>query len=231
MLRLHGGDMPTSIPPRMPNSPLMPTTSPPNPTLALALAIAVTVAACLPAPSPPTQPPASRATASLRPVRTISPFGTPEVTQGGQTPVDRALLDILPSTVAGLTVEPSPEGDVGSASDPGLAEIAASFATAVAVDPQTGDFVFAAVVAVKPGILTEQVFRDWRDSFDEGACSQAGGVVGNAQAELGGRTVYIGSCDGGLLTYHTWIEDRGILVSASSVGAGRLGEKLMEGLR
>jgi len=199
--------------------------------LSLAAGFALIVSACLATPSPPPEPPASRVLASPRPVRTVSPFGTPEATTGGLVPVDRSLLEVLPSTVGGLIVEPSAEGEAGSMSDPGLAEIAAAFATAVAVDPQTGDFVFAAVVAVQPGILTDQLFRDWRDSFDEGACSQAGGVVGNAQAELGGRIVFIGSCAGGLLTYHVRIEDRGLLVSASSVGAGRLGEKLIEDLR
>ena len=200
--------------------------------VALALA-ATTLTACLATvtPSPFSPPPESRAPASLRPIRTISPFATPDASPGSLVPVDRRLLDVLPPTVAGLSVEPSDEGDAGSASDPGLAAIAASFATAVAVDPQTGDFVYAAVVAVQPGVLTDAVFRDWRDSFDDGACSQAGGVVGNAQAELGGRTVYIGSCEGGLHTYHAWLEDRDLLVSASSVGEARLGEQLMGDLR
>ncbi|MEK6721318.1 MAG: hypothetical protein AABZ33_11710 [Chloroflexota bacterium] len=146
-------------------------------------------------------------------------------------PVDRALLDVLPATVAGLTVEPSPEGEADAASDPGLAALADAFAAAIAVDPQSGDFVFAAVVAVRTGILADDVFRDWRDSYDEGACSQAGGVTGHAEAEIGGRTIFIGSCEGGLHTYHAWLADRDLLVSASSIGAGRLGERLMEGLR
>lgn len=196
-------------------------------------AVAVTVTACLSSvtPSPSTPPLESRAPATIRPVRTIDPFATPATTPGGLVPVDRRLLDVLPPTIGGLTVEPSDESDADAASDPGLAAVATAFATAVAVDPQTGDFVYAAVVAPEPGVVTEALFRDWRDSFDEGACSQAGGVVGNAQTELGGRTVYIGSCAGGLLTYHAWLEDRGLFVSASSAGPARLGERLMSDLR
>jgi hypothetical protein len=82
-----------------------------------------------------------------------------------------------------------------------------------------------------PGTWSEAWFRDWRDSYDEGACGQAGGVAGNAEAALGGRTVYIGTCAGGLRTYHAWLEGRGLLVSAFSVGKGRYGERLMAGLR
>lgn len=196
-------------------------------------AVAMTLSACLATvtPSPFSPPPESRVPATIRPVRTIDPFATPTTAPGGLVPVDRRLLDVLPPTVAGLTVEPSDASDADAASDPGLAAVAAAFATAVAVDPRTGDFVYTAVVAAQPGVVTDALFRDWRDSFDEGACSQAGGVVGNAQAELGGRTVFIGSCEGGLLTYHTWLVDRGLLVSASSAGAARLGERLMDGLR
>ncbi len=199
--------------------------------LLFALAVVFTIGAC--APSPPSSPSVSPATpAPSAPLSTGPPVPTDEPTPPVTlVPVDRALLDVLPATVAGLTVEPSPEGEADAASDPGLAALADAFAAAIAVDPQSGDFVFAAVVAVRTGILADDVFRDWRDSYDEGACSQAGGVTGHAEAEIGGRTIFIGSCEGGLHTYHAWLADRDLLVSASSIGAGRLGERLMEGLR
>lgn len=190
------------------------------------VSIVALAVACSSSPSPlptdaPTDPPVSIATATPGPSATLS----------GLVRVDRKLLDVLPPTVGRVVVRPSPEGEADAASDPGLAALAEAFAAAIAVDPQSGDFVFAAVVLVRPGVLTDELFRDWRDSFDEGACSQAGGVVGNAEAEIDGRTVYIGSCEGGLLTYHAWLENRSLLVSASSVGEARLGEQLMEDLR
>ncbi len=196
--------------------------------LAILTSLAV-AAACSPTvPSPATS---TRALPSSVPIRSATPPASPEATIHSLVPVDRRLLDVLPATVAGLTIEPSAEAEADSAADPGFAAVAASFAAAIAVDPATGDFVFAAVVAVLPGTMTPDLFRDWRDSYNDGACSQAGGVVGNAEAEIGGRTVYIGSCEGGLHTYHAWLEDRDILVSASSVGTARLGEQLMDTLR
>ena len=104
---------------------------------------------------------------------------------------------------------------------------AAAFGVVVA-----GNDIASAVVA-KPlaGEFSDAWFRDWRDSYNEGACAQSGGVARNAEAELGGRTVYIGTCAGGLRTYHAWIEDRGLLVSAFSIGEGQFGEQLMAGLR
>jgi hypothetical protein len=91
--------------------------------------------------------------------------------------------------------------------------------------------VYAVVVRLLPDAMDETAFRDWRDSFDEGACSLADGVAGHAETETGGRTVYIGTCTGGLRTYHVWLEDRGVLISASAVGERRLGEHLVENLR
>jgi hypothetical protein len=82
-----------------------------------------------------------------------------------------------------------------------------------------------------PGGFDDTHFRDWRDSYDEGACSGAGGVVGHAQAEIASRTVFIGTCDAGVRTYHAWIEDKNLLISASAAGDRRFGEGLMAGLR
>ena len=143
--------------------------------------------------------------------------------------VDRALLEILPAEVDGIPVAPSPDGEAAGQSDPCLAQIGDAFASAFAADPE--NFVFVAVVSLRPGALGDVVFRDWRDSFDEGACSQADGVAGHAETEIGGRTVYIGTCVGDLRTYHVWLEEQEVLVSASAVGERRLGERLVENLR
>jgi hypothetical protein len=146
--------------------------------------------------------------------------------------VDPSLLGVLPETVGGLPLVENPETEGASAGDPQLIEIGDGFATAFALDPATSEFVYAIVVRLKEGQMGDERFRDWRDSFDLGACSQAGGVVGNAQAEIDGRTVYIGTCDGGVRTYHVWLAEQNLLVSASAVGEEkRLGEDLVENLR
>jgi hypothetical protein len=144
--------------------------------------------------------------------------------------VDPSLLDLLPDTVDGHPLEGAPEAAAESAGDAMLAANAESLAVAIAADPPTGRFAVASVVQLRPGVYNEEFFRDWRDSFDEGVCAQAGGVSGNAQTEIDGRTVYIGTCAGGVHTYHVYLEEPDAIVSVNAVGEARLGEDLMENL-
>jgi iron complex outermembrane receptor protein len=83
--------------------------------------------------------------------------------------------------------------DVSGADDPGLVETVERMAQAVVVDPASDAFAYASVIVLKPGVFDDIYFRSWRDSFDEGACSQAGGVTGHAEATIDGRTVYVDS--------------------------------------
>ncbi len=142
---------------------------------------------------------------------------------------DPSLIAVLPASVAGQPVVLESQAFADAIADPAFAANveAAAFGVVVAGN----DLSSAMVAQPVPGAWSEAWFRDWRDSYDEGACGQSGGVAGNAEAQLGGRTVYIGTCAGGLRTYHAWLEGRGLLVSAFSVGEGRYGERLMAGLR
>jgi hypothetical protein len=145
--------------------------------------------------------------------------------------IDPSLLEILPAAVDGEEVARNPDGEAAALGDLLLAQVGEAAAAGLAVDPASGDFVYVVVVRLLPGAMDDGAFRDWRDSFDEGACSQAGGVATHGETGIGGRTVYIGTCAGGLLTYHVWLEDRGVLISASAVGERRLGELLVANLR
>jgi hypothetical protein len=55
--------------------------------------------------------------------------------------------------------------------------------------------------------------------------------VGHVETQLGGGTVYIGSCAAGVLTYHTRLIAAGIVISGHALGDRRLGEKIMAGLQ
>ena len=55
-------------------------------------------------------------------------------------------------------------------------------------------------------------------------------MTGNAQATMSGRTVYIGTCEGGVHTYHVHLEGPDVIVSVNAVGDGRMGEQLMDSL-
>lgn len=140
------------------------------------------------------------------------------------------LLGLLPAAVDGHPIEPSQDAAAESATDAALADHAQSIAVGVSVDPATDTFVVASVVKLKPGVFDDAFYRDWRDSFDEGVCGQAGGVIGNAEAEIDDRTVYIGTCAGGVHTYHVHLENPDAIVSLNVVGDATSGQELMENL-
>jgi hypothetical protein len=64
-------------------------------------------------------------------------------------------------------------------------------------------------------------------------CAQAGGVVGKAEAEIADRLTHIGTCAGGVRTYHVHVEAAGddLIISVQSLGDQRLGEQVIAGLR
>jgi hypothetical protein len=174
-----------------------------------------------PAPTGSADP--SEPSSSTPSAPSASPSGGPGAVE------DPSLIEVLPAQVAGSLVTLEPQAFPEAMADPGFATNieAAAFGIVVAGN----DLASAVVARPVDGVFSDAWFRDWRDSYNRGACAQSGGVAGNAEAEMGGLTVYIGTCSGGLRTYHAWIEDRGLLVSAFSIGEARFGEQLMAGLR
>jgi hypothetical protein len=206
------------------------------PTLVAVLAGLLAAGCGAPAPSLSaplaTPPPTLAATEAVSPGLPSAVASTPGATPGATGPgavEDPSLIAVLPADVDGNPVVLESQAFTEAMSDRSFAVNVESAAFGVVV---SGDDLASAVVA-KPvdGVFSEAWFRDWRDSYNEGACERAGGVARNAEAELGGRTVYIGTCAEDLRTYHAWLEDRGLLVSAFSVGESRFGERLMAGLR
>jgi hypothetical protein len=123
-----------------------------------------------------------------------------------------------------------PESDAVAAADPVVVAFGEGVVTALAIDPGTEDFAYAALVRLRVGAFSEELFRSWRESFAEGACSQAGGVVRSAVTEIDGRDVHIDSCEGGLRVYHAWLPNSRVLVSVSALGERRLGERIVQEL-
>jgi hypothetical protein len=145
--------------------------------------------------------------------------------------LDPTVLAFLPKDVNGIPVTESVDEATQALTDPSLPKIATSMDAAVAVDTGGGNLVYAWVVRLRPDKLTDDTYRQWRDSYDEGACSGAGGVTGHAEAAIDDRTVYITSCVQGLRAYHVWLKDQAILISASATGDDRFGELLVDNLR
>jgi hypothetical protein len=176
--------------------------------------------------------PGSAVAVTLGPPTSFGP--PPSPTQPDDTEalvLDAMLLDFLPEAIDGIPVDEAADEAASALTDPALPRIASALDVGVAVDIGNGNLVTGYVVRLKKDAFTTDVYRQWRESFDEGACAGSGGVVGRAEAEIGGRASYVTSCVGGLRAYHVLLEDEGILVSASAIGEGRFGEKLLIGLR
>ena len=194
-------------------------------------AMGLEVVACSPLPVSPTA--AAQATPAQSPA-SAAPIATPsssiaDSSAGTAVILDDSLLGVLPAAIGDVAVASEPDSFAQAAADPDFVRNVES--AVFAVVPGAKDLASGVVARLRPGAYSDAMFRDWRDSYNEGACSQAGGVGGNAEAELGGRTVYIASCNGGLLVYHAYLPERGIIVSLFSVGDGRFGEQLMGKLR
>jgi hypothetical protein len=193
--------------------------------IVIAILLGLSLAACgssAPSGSAPAVTPTPVPTAPATPMPTASTSGVP---------VDPSLLALLPPDVNGFAITESPEAETSAAQSSDLSPVATSFAAGLAADSAGTNWAFGVVVALRPGVMSDAAFRTWRDSYDKGACSQAGGVVGHAETKLGGRLAYIASCGGGVHTYHVWLPERQRLVSVSAVGEGRFGERLVAGIR
>lgn len=200
------------------------------------LVVALAMAGCGgtgPTLAPPSATPVSTVGAATdTPPSTIGPPPSPTPDDGtSPLTIDPGLLDLLPTDVNGIAVVESLDEATLALSNEDLQRVASAINAAVAVDAASGNLLYALVVQLRPDALGEAGFRDWRDSYDEGACADAGLDIGHGQGTLGGRTVYIGSCQGGILTYHVRLDDLGILISSWSLGEGRFGELLMSNLR
>jgi hypothetical protein len=193
----------------------------------LALALFV---ACQPGPSP-----ASSAAATATGPPSIAASASPPASAGSvaeSVAVDLSLLSILPLQVAGVAMQPAPDTAAQIAADPSLAADVEAVAVALAVSAGSSaaeNLVIVSVVRLRPDIFDETFFRGWRDTYDAAACEPAGGLRGNAEAEIDGRQVFIGSCANGGFTYHLrYGED--VIVSLTSLGEGRFGEQVVQNL-
>ena len=153
---------------------------------------------------------------------------------GARLVVDPTLLEVLPSGIDGVALEPDPTTAGQIAADPTLAESAQAIAVALAIRPGTSsgdDLAIVSVIRLRPGVFSDGWFANWRTTYDQGACDVAGGVVGApSQASIGGRTVYVGTCAGDAGTYHVHLAGRGLIVSITAAGAARFGELVVAGL-
>jgi hypothetical protein len=163
-----------------------------------------------------------------------SASGSTSATAGGSPSIsiDSALLAVLPASVHGVPLVENADAEAHDLTDPALAGEASALAAALVIDATTSDWAYVSVVRLRPRVFSDAYFRSWRETFDGGACAQAGGVSqSSAEATIAGHLTYIGHCVGGILTYHVHLVAGDIIVSISAVGDQRFGQLVVEGLR
>lgn len=216
-----------------------------NPTVLVTVLIVIGIAAgsylalSRSAAAPPTPGPSSSAQASQPPSATgtpnASPSGSPGATTAGAPAaivIDPFLLKVLPASIKGAPLVENAEAEAHDLTDPALAGQASALAAALAIDTTTSDWAYVSVVHLRVGVFSDAYFKSWRETFDSGACSQAGGVAqSSAEAEIAGHRTFIGHCVGGVLTYHVHLAPGDVIVSISALGAQRFGQLVVEGLR
>jgi len=172
-------------------------------------------------PAPPAAASSSPAAASAVPAASSPP--------AAGAVRDDSLLSILPPDVDGAPVTVEEASFDEAVRDAAFADHVVRAAFAVVATPT--DLASGVVARLHPGLLDGAFLADWRETYNEGACAQAGGVATNAETQLGDRTVYIATCAGGMTVYHAAIPERDVVVSLFSLGEGRFGERLIRDLR
>ena len=206
--------------------------------VALALAVAVAVVACAPTtvtPVPTAIVPS--ASTSAAPAGSgpgpSGPVGPPST--AAAVTVDATLLDVLPEEVEGQLFRPDLEtaAEVARSEDLHLDVEAIALALYIApgASSNADDLAIVNVVRLKPGVFGEDWYRSWRSTYDEGACQVAGGVSpGSAEATIGDHETHIGTCQGGVHTYHVHLTNPDRVISITAAGERRFGERVVAGL-
>lgn len=205
--------------------------------LAIAMGALVLVGGCIPprpAPTPATPGQPTSSLAATPSPRQTSPDASPTAAASSAVAVDPTLLDLLPDSVGDVPLEPDDATAAEIAAEPSVAPFISALAVASAFGPlasdELPDYVVVTVAQLKPGLFGDLFYRGWRDTFDAAVCERAGGVDGHAEAEIGGRQTFIGTCAGGVHTYHVHLPEQDVIVSLQGAGDGRFGERVVEGL-
>jgi hypothetical protein len=177
--------------------------------------------ACIPPRPSPTAAP------TVPPTPTASPTASSVV-------VDPALLDLLPADIDGVALQADPDTASDIAAEGSIAPFVSAIALASAFGPlatdSPGDYVVVTVARLRAGTFSDLFYRGWRDTFDAAVCEQAGGVDGHAETAIGGHQTFIGTCAGGVHTYHVHLPAQDAIVSMQGLGEGRFAEHVIAGL-
>ena len=194
------------------------------------------MAGCGPTP-PPTTTSTSPTASPVPPSMSASPSSgsvSPSAATGAVA-VDASLLEILPPDIDGQALRPDPDTAGEIAGEEDLALDIEAIAVGLYVRPgsstEAEGLAIVNLVRLRPGVFDGAWVRYWRSTYDQGACQVAGGVTpGAAETRIGDHDTHIGTCEGGVHTYHVHVVSPDRVISITAAGEGRVGERVVAGL-
>lgn len=191
---------------------------------------------CIPPRPSPSPLPVETASLSPSPSEPTASAG-PSASGGSEIAVDPALLELLPGEVAGVPVRPDAATATEIAGEGSIAPFVSAIAVAAAFAAQASDtladYVVVTVARLRPRTFGDLFYRGWRDTFDAAVCEQSGGVSAHAETDIAGHHTFIGTCQGGVHTYHVHLETPSgdVMVSMQGLGERAFAERIVAGLR
>ncbi len=141
---------------------------------------------------------------------------------------------MLPAEVEGQALRPDAETAADIAVTQDLVPDVEAIAVGLYIAPGAStadDLAIVNVVRLAPGVFDDAWYRSWRSTYDEGACQVAGGVSpGAVHSAIAGHETDIGTCRGGVHTYHVHLANPDRVISITAAGEGRFGERVVAGL-
>ena len=168
--------------------------------------------------------------ASPTPTYTAVPIG-PTAWPSGTTgqyglKIDPSLLGKLPAHAGALPVKEDPGSEATVLDDADAAKTIDRYVAASAGGLGDPDWLNIAVVHFKTESQNEDVYSNWVEQYAAGACSQASGVSGTDQQDIGDFHVDISTCAGGITVY-TFQRGDGVVISMYELGPKHIGRALI----
>jgi ABC-type glycerol-3-phosphate transport system substrate-binding protein len=170
------------------------------------------------------------AIASPSPTYTAVPIG-PTAWPSGTTGqyglrIDPSLLGKLPGHAGALPITEDAGSEAAVLDDADAAKTIDRYVAASAGGLGDPDWLNIAVVHFKPDSQNGDVYSAWVDQYAKGACSQAGGVSGTDQQDIGDFRPDISTCAGGITVY-TFQRGDWVVVSMYELGPKHIGRALI----
>jgi ABC-type glycerol-3-phosphate transport system substrate-binding protein len=170
------------------------------------------------------------AAASPTPTYTAVPIG-PTAWPSGTTGqyglrIDPSLLGKLPAHAGAAPILEDAGSEAIVLDDADAAKTIDRYVAASAGGLGDPDWLNIAVVHFKTESQNEDVYSNWVEQYAAGACSQASGVSGTDQQDIGDFSVDISTCAGGITVY-TFQRGDWVVVSMYELGPKHIGRALI----